>query len=149
MNTSIFPLPRHKETGFVYWHWMYNVTYANNTQRTISDRYGSYDAYGNSGGYSYQYFSAFLSTVDCPYLDNYYCCSRNQPSYNCVNVMPDKSSLGTGTPRYFRFKYYTSYYKEYEKIYKYSKTTSKESSSAVTAGGNISNVQVWVQYKFK
>ncbi len=136
-----------KEAGFVYWHWMYNVAYSDNTQRAISDRQGSFDASGKSGGYSYQYFNAFLSDVDCPFLDNLYCCSRNQASYNCVNVMPDKSSLGTGTPRYFRFRYYTSTYTDYEKVYKYSRTTTKESSSEVSEGGNISNVQVLVKWQ--
>ncbi len=135
-----------KEAGFVYWHWMYNVVYSDNTQRTISDRQGSFDASGNSGGYAYQYFDAFLSDVDCPYLDNLYCCNRNQPSYNCVNVMPDKSSVGTGTPRYFRFKYYVSTYTDYEKVYKYSRTTTKESSNEIPEEGVFDNVQVWVKY---
>lgn len=130
--------------GYVYWHWIYNVAYANTTQRTISDREGTFD-----GGYWYGYFNAFLSSVDCPYLDNYYCCSRNQPSYNCVNVMPDKTSLGTGTPRHFRFEYYQSTYTDYQKMYQYSKKTAKESTTQVTAGGNISNVKVYVQYREK
>lgn len=135
-----------KEAGFVYWHWMYNAAYADNTQRSISDRQGSFDANGNSGGYAYQYFDAFLSDVDCPYLDNYYCCSRNQASYNCVEVMPNKSSVGTGTPRYFRFEYYISTYTDYEKVYKYSRTTTKESSNEITEDSGFSNVQVWVRY---
>ena len=136
--------------GYIYWHWMYNVNYANNTGRTISDRKGSFDQYGNSGGFYFGYFSAFKSSVDCPYLDNYYCCSRNQPSYNCVNVMPDKSSLGTGTPRYFRFDYYTSNYTDYRKIYFYKKGSveKRESKTEVVAGGKISNVEIYVKYNY-
>ena len=148
-NTDKKRTVTNKKAGYVYWHWMYNVAFADNTKRTISDRSGSYDANGNSGGYYYGYFDAFLSSADCPYLDNYYCCSRNQASYNCINVMPDKSSLGTGTPRYFRFEYYTSSYTDYERIYQYSLTQSKESSTAVSEGNGISNVQVWVQYVAK
>ncbi len=136
-----------KFAGYVYWHWMYSVNYANNTQRAISDRYGSYDQYGKTPGFMYKYFSAFCSSVDAPYLDNYYCCSRNQPSYNCVNIMPDKSSMGTGTPRYFRFSYNESSYTDYKKIFFYSKTTQKESSTEVTEGNGISNVRVYVKYK--
>lgn len=137
-----------KWAGYVYWHWMYSVNYANNTQRAISDRYGSFDQYGKTPGFMYKYFSAFTSSVDAPYLDNYYCCSRNQPSYNCVNIMPDKSSMGTGTPRYFRFDYNESSYTDYKKIFFYSKTTKdKESTSEVTEGNGISNVRVYVRYK--
>nr|MCR5206672.1 Ig domain-containing protein [Lachnospiraceae bacterium] len=136
--------------GYIYWHWMYNVNYANNTARMISDRKGSFDQYGKSGGFWFGYFSAFKSSVDCPYLDNYYCCSRNQPSYNCVNVMPDKSSLGTGTPRYFRFDYYASNYTDYKKIYFYKKGSveKRESKTEVVAGGNISNVEIYVKYNY-
>ncbi|MCQ2495551.1 MAG: InlB B-repeat-containing protein [Lachnospiraceae bacterium] len=133
--------------GYVYWHWMYNVAYANTTQRMISDRYGNFDQYGNSGsGFVFKYFSAFKSTADCPYLDNYYCCSRNQPSYNCSSVMPDKSSLGTGTPRYFRFEYYTAYYYDYVKVYYYNSEEKKESTKEVYEEGNISNVVKYVKY---
>ncbi|MCR5203473.1 MAG: Ig domain-containing protein, partial [Lachnospiraceae bacterium] len=134
-------------TGYVYWHWMYNVGYAAVTNRTISDRPGDFDQYGNTPGFVYKYFSAFTSSVNCPYLDNYYCCSRNQPSYNCVNVMPDKSSLGTGTTRYFRFDYYTSSYKDSRKIYEYTKTTRKESSTEVTSSKVISNIVQYVRYR--
>ncbi len=142
---------RNEWTNFVYWHWMYNVQYASVTNRAISHRPGSWDSYGNAGkGLSYQYFYAFESAVDCPYLDNLYCCSQNLPSYNCVNVMPDKSSLGTGCNRFFRFDAYTSYYTDYEKIFQYRKVTKGlESMTEVTNGGKISDVVKYVKYKEK
>ncbi len=137
-----------KFKGYIYWHWMYNVAYHVTTERAISDRSGSWDAYGNPGGFWYGYFSAFTSSVDCPYLDNYYCCSRNQPSYDCRNIMPDTSVLGTGTPRYFRESYYECVYTDYRKIYQYSRTTHKESSTEVQPDDNITNVRVLVKYTF-
>lgn len=138
-------------TGYIYWHWMYNVAYANNTQRAISHRKGTWNVNGGtSGGFAYSYFHAFESSVDCPYLDNYYCCSQNLPSYNCVSVMPDKSSLGTGTPRFFRFSAYTSYYTDYQKIFQYRKVTRGiESATEVTNGGAVSEVVRYVKYKEK
>ena len=110
-------------TGWIYWHWMYNVTYAAGTTRTISDRTGSWNADGSSGGNWYGYFYEIKSTVNCPYLDKYYCCSRSQAGYNCHSIIPsnaDKSNTsGLGTDRFFRFEYYTSTYTDYQKMYKY------------------------------
>lgn len=109
--------------GWIYWHWMYNVTYAAGTGRTISHRQGNWNADGTSGGNGYYYFYEIKSTVDCPYLDKYYCCSQNLPSYNCHNIIPsnaDKSNTsGLGTDRFFRFEYFTSTYTDYQMIYKY------------------------------
>ena len=126
---------------------MYNVSYANTTNRTISHRYGYYDQYGNSGGYLYQYFTAIKSTVNCDYLDNYYCCSQNLPSYYCHSIISNTTNVGT--PRMFRFEYYTSTYTDYAAVFQWTKTTQEESSTQVTAGGEISNVQEWVKYRPK
>ena len=137
------------QTGWIYWHWMYDVTYANTTTRAISHRKGSYDQYGNSGGFNYKYFTAIKSTKDCPYLDKYYCCSQNLPSYNCHSIISDTTHVGT--PRMFRFEYYTSVYTEYAAVFRWTKTTTTQetSTSQVTAGGEISNVQKWVRYRPK
>ena len=135
--------------GYVYWHWMYDVSYANSTTRAISNRSGWWDEYGNRGsGFNYKFFYAFTSKVNCSYLDNYYCCSQNLPSYYCHNILATTTNVGT--PRFFRFEYYKSTYTDYQKIYKYRKvTTGIESTTKVTAGGEISNVQEWVQYREK
>ena len=132
-------------TGFVYWHWMYNVAFANTTSRAISSKKMT----ASDTGFAYIYFSAFTSSVDCPYLDNYYCNSQNLPSYNTASVIQsciDINAVGVGTPRYFRFEYYTSSYTDYQKVFKYKKTTEKESTTEVTNGGNISNVKKYVRY---
>lgn len=135
--------------GYIYWHWMYDVAYANNTNRTISHRSGYWDEYGNSGrGSYYKYFTAIASTVDCPYLDKYYCCSQGLASYNCKSILTNTDRVGT--PRFFRFEYYVSSYVDYQKVYQYKKvTTGNESSTAVSAGGEISNVQHYVRYREK
>ncbi len=134
--------------GYCYWHFMYDVPYHETTGRAISDRYGMYDTHGREGkGFGYWYFSAFLSGVDAPYLDKLYCCSRNQPSYDCRNIMPDKSSLGTGTPRYFRFNYYESVYTDYEKVFRYTRSTREVSYSEVYPSDSITNVLVYVKYR--
>lgn len=136
--------------GYIYWHWMYNVPYSNTTVRFISDRTGNFDKYGktNSSSYYFGWFYAFTSSVNCKYLDNNYCCNRNQPSYYCHDILPsDKSKVGT--PRFFRFDYYKSSYTDYVKVFVYQKTENLESYSKVTAGGDISNVQEWVQYRPK
>lgn len=134
--------------GYVYWHWMYSVSYANSTERTISHRSGSWDAYGNSGGNNYKYFYALTSTVDCPYLDKNYCCSQNLASYYCHNILPsDKTHIGT--PRFFRFNYRVSHYVDYYKMFQYQKVENLESGTQVYASDTISNVQEWVQYRAK
>lgn len=135
--------------GWIYWHWMYNVYYAAGTTRTISDRQGNFNADGSSGGYGFYYFYAIKSPVDCPYLDKYYCCSRNQPSYNCHNIIPgnaDKSNTsGLGTDRFFRIEYLTSNYTDYTKYYTYTREMTVTTEPVVNS--NISNVKAYVKYK--
>ncbi|MBQ8910443.1 MAG: hypothetical protein IJY91_05320 [Oscillospiraceae bacterium] len=139
--------------GYVYWHWMYNAgSYSTVLNRRISDRQGQYDEYGNSGSgtkyYAYNYFYAFTSTANCPYLGKDYCCSRNQESYNCHDILPaDKS--GIFTPRFFRFSYYVSNYVDYYKMFQYQKVEQLESETQIEASDTVSNVQEWVQYRAK
>ncbi len=131
--------------GYVYWHWMYNVAYANTTERAISS------IRTEVGNLYYHYFYALTSKVDCEYLDNLYCNSQNLPSYNCHSILPKSTSTtdGMGTPRFFRFKYYKCTYTDSTKYYDHYKTDKMESSVEITAGDMISNVQKWVQYRSK
>ena len=134
---------RNDWTGYVYWHWMYNVAYANTTVRAISGYKGTFM------GWWYGYFYAFTSGVDCPYLDNYYCNSQNLPSYYCHDVLPETGSVGIGTPRFLRFDYYTSSYTDSYRVFTYSRVDRRESETPVAPGGGISNVERWVQYRAK
>lgn len=134
--------------GWIYWHWMYNVGWANVTNRAISHRYGYWNSSGGtSGGFLYQYFTAIASSTDCPYLDNMYCCSQNLPSYNAISIISDTTNVGT--PRMFRFDYYNCSYTDYEKVFVYQKVENLESSTPVTPSSTITNVQHWVRYRDK
>ncbi len=141
--------------GWVYWHWAYNAKYASVTNRTISSRKGSFNADGSSGGYAYQYFYAMASPVDCPYLDKYYCCSRNERSYNCASIINsfassnDKTSSTSGlnNNRFFRFEYFTSSYTDYQKIYQYYRDLNYQDTEP--SGSNISNKVKYVMYRVK
>lgn len=105
--------------------------------------------YGNSGkGNNYTKFFAMTSSVNCAYLDRLYCCSQNLASYNCHSILPSDKT-GIGTPRCFRFDYYTSYYTDYYKVFQYTKTETLESDTEVTESSTISNVEEWVQYRAK
>ena len=132
--------------GFVYYHWAYNAALYNETKRAVSSKYLA----SGTGGFCYCYFWAFLDGTSYPYLDNGYCNNQNLPSYNCwpaVSGYNAQNVKGLCTPRFFRFDYYTSTYTDYYKMFKYYRLDAKESSSVVYAGGMISNVQHWVQYR--
>ena len=137
--------------GYIYWHWMYNVAYANEIYRYIADRSCVW-SYNN---WSFVYFYAIASEVDCPLASrtnviNY--SSSNTPyTYNCHSILPRSTSTtdGMGCPRFLRFDYYKSTYTDYQKVFQYKKVTTEESSSQVYAGGEISNVQYYVKYREK
>lgn len=134
--------------GYVYYHWAYNAPFANVTGRAVSSKY----LHSGTGGYCFGYFWAFKDATDYPYLDRGYCNNQNMPSYNCWAALSSyngKNINGLCTPRFFRFDYGLSTYTDYYKMFQYYKIDAKESSSAVTAGGMISNVKHWVQYREK
>lgn len=134
--------------GYVYYHWAYNAALYNVTARAISSKC----LQSGTGGYCYKYFYAFTDSTNYPYLGTDYCNNQNLPSYNCwpaVSKYNAQNISGLCTPRFFRFDYYNSTYTDYYKMFQYYKIDAKESSSAVTAGGLISNVQHWVQYRAK
>lgn len=128
--------------GYIYYHWAINASYANTLERAVAPRNMTWN------NWSYRYFYAFASATDCPYLGTTYSCSTNTPSYNCVDVMPDKSSLGTYTPRFFRFNYYWCAYQDYYKVFKYRRTDDNlESASDVSGQADVSNVVEWIRYR--
>lgn len=138
-----------KKAGYIYWHWMWKTDYSSSTTLAISPYSGKWDIYGVKGkGRNYNMFYALKSTVDCPYLSTGYCCSNNMKSYNCKEILPSNKS-GVGTPRFFRFDYYTCSYIDYVKMFEYKKVETLESKTQVTASDTISNVQKWVQYREK
>lgn len=135
--------------GYVYWHWMYNVNYANRTDRTIADKKCTYN------NKSFQYFFAMTSTVDCAVLSSGYVAnyvsSKAPTTYNCHSILPASTSStdGLGTPRMLRFSYYTSTYTDYYKMFQYQKVEAKESTTDPTGQSGVSEVVEWVQYREK
>lgn len=134
-----------KWAGYVYYHWMYNVAYANTTTRAASTKRTTWS------NMAFHYFYALTSSVDCPYLSRDYCCNQNAKSYNCHSILPASKPIGVGTPRFFRFNYRTCTYQDYYKLFRYKKTEQLESSEEITASSSasqiISDVKEYVRYK--
>lgn len=132
--------------GYIYWHWMYDCGGANGSStRAIYHKYG----YGPDNGFLYQYFYAFASTNGNYSYDKYYCNSQVLTNYIVSDQKTSNAECG-GATRWFRFDYYTSSYVDYQKVYQYQKvTTGNESTTQVTDGGEISNVQHYVRYRAK
>ena len=128
--------------GYVYWHWMYDTSYANgHSQRPIDNCY----EYGPDNGYLYKFFGAFTSTKGDYSYDSWYCNSKGIRNY----IVPEKTSWDEcqGATRWFRFDYYKSSYTDYQKIYKYIKVENLESFTPVSPSDTITNVQRWVRYR--
>ena len=129
--------------GYVYWHWMYDSGTGNGTAgRAIYNQYG----YGPDTGFLYKYFDAFTSTNGGYSGDTYYCNSRGIMNY----IIPERNAYNDchGATRWFRFDYYTSYYTDYQKIYKYYRDVSYSTTDPGT-GSNISNKVKYVKYREK
>ena len=116
--------------GYVYYKWDYNAQYANRTDRTISH----IKRQSGQDGYAFIYFHANTSSINHPYLDNYYCNSANLPSYNCSSEF-NTTALAGPTPRFFRFSYSTCTYRDYYMLFNYYKWSdlSDWSDTAVSA----------------
>lgn len=124
---------------------MYSCTANGTSQRAIYYKYG----YGPDNNFLYKYFYTFTSTKGNYSSDKYYCNSQSMTNY-IVNDQKTSNAECGGTTGWFRFDYYTSSYVDYEKVYQYQKVpTGIESSTQVTAGGEISNVQHYVRYRAK
>ena len=131
-------------SGYVYWHWMYDVNGANGTStRAIYNKKGT----GPDNGYGYKNFGAFTSANGNYSSSKTYCNSLNITNY----IIPERTAYADcqGATRWFRFDYYTSSYTDYYKMFQYRKVEDLESTSEVTASSTISNVQKWVQYREK
>ncbi len=145
-NGSTKRVVTNSRDGWIYWHWMYNVAYAQGTNRAISNVKGTFN------GRAYIYFYAIKSTVNCPAVDKDYCYDKGIMGYNCHSILPKSTSTkdGMGTSRFFRFECNLSSYVDYEKVYTYQKVTNNlESKTAMSNGGDISNVQEWVYCRSK
>lgn len=142
--------------GWVYWHWAYDVEYANNTDRWISDREQWAGPKRSLPNYHYQYFYAFKSTTNAPALTGFtYVWSANKEynsgakTYNCAKCLPSgantSSTSGLATPRFLRLEYFTSTYTDYTKYYNYTRNMTVTTKPA--ASSTITNITEYVKYK--
>lgn len=150
--------------GFVYWHWMYNVTWDNVINRSIASARGQYTYQGANGETSakanYYYFFAFASTVDCP--SNGTTTAYNRPkgptveTWNCANVIQsvttaaqrNSNTSGVGCNRFYRFSYGTTSYTDYQKIFKYYREINYASSEPDN-DSNITDIVKYVRYRVR
>lgn len=133
-----------KAEGWIYWHWMYALDGKYGaTDRIVSNKSGKYKVVASNGSFTgnYTLFGAFQSTT------NYSVSLTNSLCGETIWKVTDRTSFADtqGSYWWFRFEYYTSTYTDYVKTYD-TKTTNKESTTEITAGGNISNVQKYVKY---
>lgn len=116
---------------FVYWHWCYPLSGNYSEGNRVIGAY--YNEWVAGGGYT-TIFEAFDSTSDYQY-------NSSAQAYNI-----------TGHSKYSywwlheRISIYTQTYTDYKKIFQYSKSTEKESTSQVSGGTGISNIKKWVKY---
>ena len=136
-------------TGYIYWHWMYDCNSSSAGDRVIYYQKGRGTSSATGNDYGYKYFGAFKSSTNYTRVTHSY--TQNTTYYKWYKVTDRSSySLSQGSLYWYRFDYYTCSYTDYQKIYQYQKvTTGIESSTYVTAGGEISNVQRYVRYRAK
>lgn len=147
-------------SGYVYWHWAYNVPYANRSDRWISDRKQVAGSSRQLKDYYYQYFYAFKSTTNAPAFNDGFSWTwganaqydSSKQTYNCANCLPSgadtSATSGLATPRFLRLDYYTSSYTDYQKIYKYYRNVSYSTTDPGN-GSSISNKVKYVKYQEK
>lgn len=144
-NATSMRVVSNTHAGYVYWHWKYAVANAN-WYDTVN--FGLDRTFNNSKTSYFNVFHAFTSTNSYPAVGTGWCQGdRAAQSYDCLNAT--EGSI-VSQRRYLRFDYYLSTYTDYTKVFQYQKvTTDLESSTQVTAGGEISNVQHYVRYREK
>ncbi len=146
-----------KDSGYVYWHWMYDCGGASGTStRAIYNKKGTASKDSGGTGFYYKYFGAFTSTEGNYDSSTGYCNSLGIRNY----IVTGRSSYAQcqGATRWFRFAYKTATYTDYYKRFTFTKTENLESSTAVTAGTTtsgsddtltkttISNVKHYISY---
>jgi len=131
-----------RSAGYIYWHWMYDCGGSNAGDRLIHNKKG----YGTKNNFNYKYFGAFEDTKSYTRITGVDNGSGDAGYWKTGRTSYAESQ---GSYYWFRFNYGISSYTDYKKIYKYYKVEQKESSTSVSAGGNISNVKHMVKYRPK
>jgi len=135
--------------GYVYWHWMYDCGGGGAANRAIYFKNATGTTSMTNNNYGYKYFGAFKSTTNFSGQTNANW-AQNDTYYKWYHVTDRSSNSATqGSYWFYRFDYYICSYTDYYKMFQYSKTEAKESTTQVYASDSISNVQEWVQYRVK
>ena len=117
-------------TSYVYYHWVYPLSGNHSeTDRIVGEYNGEWI---NNGGYA-----NIWESFEGEYIE-----------YNSqINAY---EARGHSTYSYWwngRIPIYTQTYTDYEMIYQYKRDIPKESSTEISAGGSIYNVQKYVRYR--
>ena len=117
---------------YVYYHWAYdNPSFATENNCYVTDTYNT--NVGN--GYKGTIWECFESTTNA-----------TEYKQGCYKFTGHSSHSWW----WFKVPVYKQTYTDYQKVYQYKKvTTGLESSTKVTAGGQISDVKKYVQYRAK
>ncbi len=130
--------------GYVYWHWMYDTSYANGTStRAIYNQKGT----GPANGYGYKYFGAFTSSNGNYSSSTGYCNNLGITNY----IVPERTSWNDcqGATRWFRFDYYSCTYKDYKMLFNYWKWGSASAwQDSYVAATNDRKVETRTLYSY-
>ena len=120
--------------SYIYWHWCYYTGAGSENNRYIGSYYNE-PIYGSNGAFrgNATIWESFESTATGPQTDS-------NPDTFQLNGHSSESW------HWYKIDIYRQDYNEYKKVTD-SSTTEKESSTSVTAGGNISNVRKYVRYQ--
>ena len=132
--------------GYIFFQWYYRY-----------DGYGNYVGYSPSYSRSIGWYQGDKTSASCPcdYWASFksYSAGAN-PGYDSAvsTYYYDTSAFNTtsgGSKWFWRINAYVSSYTDYYKMFTYSKTESKESSTIIEATDNITNIKHMVRYRAK
>lgn len=129
--------------GYIYWHYAYPLSEVNMAGNRFIAK--TYHFWIDGCGYT-DIFCAFKSDID--YTTTTIGKYTDETIYKIPDAYTSYEESG-GSYWWLRFEYYSCTYRDIKKIYQYSRTSEKESSTEVVNGDGISNVEKWVRYRRK
>lgn len=115
---------------YIYWHWCRGAHFGSN----VSNYNRKIESYYTSEFKAHHCFESSTSVSYDSAADAHWYVNQGACDDTCW---------------WYKFTVYKQTYTNYKKLFSYSKTTNLESSTEVTSGNGISNVQKWVQYRAK
>ncbi len=133
---------------FIYWHWTFVDSVNDDNHNVLVEDARKLGV--NITGSVYRdfiYFDAFESTTDYGTV--------GPGSSGMIDVSPLRYAWrginSDASQWWWRFDVYQQSYMDYEKLFTYKRngTESKESTTEITTGDGITNVQHWIKYSFE